>query len=97
MLSHPLAEGAELRALEPWRAEEFYACVVRSGVHLTPWMPWATDTDEPAKAERWLQGYADAQARGGRRVYGIWLDGLLVGGAGFATFDARAGVCSLGA
>lgn len=97
MLSHPLAEGAELRALEPWRAEEFYAFVVRSGVHLTPWMPWATDIDEPAKAERWLQGYADAQARGGRRVYGIWLDGLLVGGAGFATFDARTGVCSLGA
>ncbi|MER5220557.1 GNAT family N-acetyltransferase [Streptomyces flaveus] len=97
MLSHPLAEGAELRALEPWRAEEFYAFVVRSGAHLSPWLPWAMDIDEPAKAERWLQGYAEDQARDGRRVYGIWLDGLLVGGAGFATFDARTGNCSLGA
>jgi RimJ/RimL family protein N-acetyltransferase len=35
--------------------------------------------------------------RDGRRLYGIWLDGLLVGGAGFATFDARDGDCSLGA
>ncbi|MFF4507114.1 GNAT family N-acetyltransferase [Streptomyces sp. NPDC001401] len=97
MLSHSVAEGAELRVLEPWRAEEFYEFVVRSGSHLAPWMPWATDIDEPAKAAQWLQGYADDQARDGRRVYGIWLDGLLVGGAGFATFDARTGNCSLGA
>jgi RimJ/RimL family protein N-acetyltransferase len=97
MLSHTLADGAELRALEPWRAEEFYAFVKRSGVHLAPWLPWATDIDEPAKAERWLLGYAEDQARDGRRLYGIWLDGLLVGGAGFGSFDARGGVCSLGA
>ncbi|MFF4260372.1 GNAT family N-acetyltransferase [Streptomyces sp. NPDC001663] len=97
MLSHAVAEGAELRVLEPWRAEEFYEFVVRSGSHLAPWMPWATDIDEPAKAAQWLQGYADDQARDGRRVYGIWLDDLLVGGAGFATFDARTGNCSLGA
>ncbi|MET8976855.1 GNAT family protein [Streptomyces sp. NPDC004539] len=97
MLTLPLAEGAELHALEPWRAQEFYEFVVRSGRHLTPWMPWATDIDEPAKAARWLQGYAEDQARDGRRVYGIWRDGLLVGGAGFGAFDARTGNCSLGA
>ncbi|MER6159651.1 GNAT family protein [Streptomyces sp. NPDC001868] len=97
MLAHPLADGAELRALEPWRAEEFYAFVARSGAHLAPWLPWATDIDEPAKAESWLRGYAEDQARDGRRLYGIWLDGLLVGGAGFATFDVRSGNCSLGA
>jgi ribosomal-protein-serine acetyltransferase len=97
MLSRALAEGAELRALEPWRAAEFHAFVERSGVHLAPWLPWATDIDDPAKAEAWLRGYAEDQARDGRRLYGIWLEGLLVGGAGFATFDARSGVCSLGA
>ncbi|MEH0577162.1 MULTISPECIES: GNAT family protein [Streptomyces] len=97
MLSQPITEGAELRALEPWRAKEFYEFVARSGSHLAPWMPWATDIDDVAKAERWLQGYADDQARDGRRVHGIWLHGLLVGGAGFATFDARNGTCSLGA
>ncbi|MFJ9895365.1 GNAT family N-acetyltransferase [Streptomyces sp. NPDC091280] len=97
MLAHHLAERAELRALEPWRAQEFYEFVKRSGRHLAPWMPWATDIDEPAKAESWLRGYADDQARDGRRLYGIWLDELLVGGAGFSVFDAQGGVCALGA
>ncbi|EKX66229.1 N-acetyltransferase [Streptomyces ipomoeae] len=97
MLSHPLAAGAELRALEPWRAREFHEFVERSGVHLAPWLPWATAIDDVPKAEAWLRGYAEDQIRDGRRLYGIWLDGLLVGGAGFATFDARNGTCSLGA
>jgi len=86
-LSYSPAEGTELRALEPWRAEEFYAFVKHSGVHLAPWLPWATDIDEPAKAERWLRGCARDLARDGRRLCSIWLDGLLVGGAGFGTFD----------
>lgn len=62
-----------------------------------PWLPWATEIDDPAKAERWLRGYAEDQAREGKRLYGIWLDGLLVGGVGFSAFDARTGVCELGA
>ncbi|MGW0706416.1 GNAT family N-acetyltransferase [Streptomyces sp. NPDC002643] len=97
MFSHPLAPGAELRALEPWRAREFYEFVERSGAHLAPWLPWATAIDDVAKAEAWLRGYAEDQIRDGRRLFGIWLDGLLVGGAGFATFDTRNGTCSLGA
>ncbi|MGW4698076.1 GNAT family N-acetyltransferase [Kitasatospora cineracea] len=97
MLSLPLAEGAELRALEPWRAEEFYEFIERARPHLAPWLPWATEMDEPAKVRRWLDRCAEEQARDGRRIYGIWLDGLLVGGVEFASFRARAGVCELGA
>lgn len=97
MLAHPLAEGAELRALEPWQAQEFHAFIEGARAHLAPWLPWATDIDDPDKAERWLRTYAEDQARDGKRLYGIWLDGVLVGGAGFASFNCRFGVCELGA
>ncbi|WP_369028964.1 GNAT family N-acetyltransferase [Streptomyces adonidis] len=97
MLSHPLTEGAELRALEPWRATEFHDHVERNRGHLAPWLPWATTIDDPAKAEAWLRKYAEAQARDGMRIYGIWLDGTLVGGVGFSSFHVPSGVCQLGA
>lgn len=97
MLSHPLSEGAELRALEPWHAEEFHQFVEGARAHLAPWLPWATDIDGPAAAERWLLKYAEDQARDGKRLYGIWLAGNLVGGTGFASFHAPTGICELGA
>lgn len=65
--------------------------------HLAPWMPWATTIDDLTKAEAWLRKYAEDQARDGKRVYGIWLDGVLVGGAGFASFHVPSGVRELGA
>lgn len=97
MLSAPLAEGAELRALEPWLAPEFHAFIERSRPHLATWLPWAVTLDTPEKAEAWLRGYAEDQARDGRRLFGIWLDGVLVGGVGFASFNAQWGVCEMGA
>ncbi|MFI2644201.1 GNAT family N-acetyltransferase [Streptomyces sp. NPDC018610] len=97
MLSYPLAEGAELRGLEPWQAQEFYEFIERARTHLAPWLPWATQMDDPAKVERWLRRCAEDQARDGGRIYGIWLDGLLVGGVEFAAFRGRAGICELGA
>ena len=97
MLTAPLADGAELRALEPWLAEEFHAFIERCRPHLAEWLPWAVTLDGPAKAEQWLRGYAEDQARDGRRLFGIWLDDVLVGGVGFAAFNAQWGVCELGA
>ncbi|MFE9425283.1 GNAT family N-acetyltransferase [Kitasatospora sp. NPDC006697] len=97
MLSHPLADGAELRALEPWRAEEFHAFIERARPHLAPWLPWATAMDDPAKVRHWLTRCAEAQARDGKRIFGIWLDGELVGGIEFASFDPALGTCELGA
>lgn len=97
MLSLPLTEGAELRALEPWRAPEFHDYIERHRAHLAPWMPWAATIDDLTKAEAWLRKYAEDQARDGKRIYGIWLDGVLVGGAGFASFHVPSGVCELGA
>lgn len=47
-------------------------------------------------ARGWLQSYADKAAADTGRLYGIWLDGLLVGGVLFRTFDVSTGTCEAG-
>jgi RimJ/RimL family protein N-acetyltransferase len=96
VLTHPLGEGAELRALEPWRAEEFAAHVARERDHLAPWLPWARSITDAAGARAFLQNYADRQAADGGRIYGLWVDGTLSGGTLFRVFDAPSGVCEIG-
>jgi ribosomal-protein-serine acetyltransferase len=97
VLTCPLTEGAELRALEPWQAEELAAYIERNRAHLAPWLPWARSITDVDGARSWLQRYADEQARGGGRMLGIWLDGELVGGILFRIFDTASGMCELGA
>jgi ribosomal-protein-serine acetyltransferase len=41
MLTWPPTDGAEMRALEPRRAEEFAASIDRHREHLARWLPWA--------------------------------------------------------
>lgn len=96
MLSHPLADDAELRALEPWQAAEFAAYVERVRPHLAPWLPWATTVTGVDEARAFLQRYAERQARDEGRIYGIWVGGRLEGGLLFRTFDAANGECEIG-
>ena len=96
MLAFPLAGNAELRALEPWQATEFAAHVERARAHLAPWLPWASTVVDEDTARAFLQRYADEQARDGGRIYGIWLDGTLVGGTLFRVFEPRFGTCEIG-
>jgi ribosomal-protein-serine acetyltransferase len=96
MLSLPLTDDAELRALEPWRAQEFAAHVAAAQEHLKEWLPWGASAADVVEAERLLQRYADAQARGEGRILGIWVGGKLVGGALFRVWEQSTGVCELG-
>jgi RimJ/RimL family protein N-acetyltransferase len=96
VLSYPIAEDAELRALEPWQAPELAAHLDHARDHLAPWIPFATAVTDVDSARRFLQRFADEQAADGGRIYGIWLDGELVGGTLFRTFDTRSGVCEVG-
>ncbi|WP_030613803.1 GNAT family N-acetyltransferase [Streptomyces sclerotialus] len=96
MFAISLGDGAELRPLEPWQAEEFLAHMDRGrafiGQHVG--LPDAvTDLDS---ARRWLQSYADKAAADTGRLYGIRLDGLLVGGVLFRVFDTNTGTCEAG-
>ncbi|GAA4449180.1 GNAT family N-acetyltransferase [Phytohabitans houttuyneae] len=88
--------GAELRPLEPWQAEEFLAHIDRARDAVDPWIPWATFSTSVESARSTLQRYADKAAADAGRIFGIWLDGTLVGGTMFVHFDAAGGTCEIG-
>lgn len=96
MLKLPLADDAELRALEPWQAGEFTRFLDAARPHLAPWLPWATTITDEQGAREFLQRYADRHAADEGHIYGIWLDGRLAGGALFRVFDVAARVAELG-
>ncbi|MFC3735522.1 GNAT family N-acetyltransferase [Paractinoplanes deccanensis] len=96
MFKVDLGDGAELRPLEPWQAPEFFEHMERARATVDPWIPWASRSADLASARATLQRYADWQAADGNRIYGIWLDGVLVGGTMFVGFDTRSGVCEVG-
>lgn len=103
MLSRHLSNVAELRPLEPWQADEFFAHIERARDHIAPWVPIPHRVVDVATARAWLQRYADMQARDAGRVYGIWLSdhmageaATLVGGVMFPQFDAATGNCEVG-
>jgi ribosomal-protein-serine acetyltransferase len=96
MLSCAVAEGAELRALEPWQAGEFIAHVDRVREHIAPWIPMAEKAVDEESARAVLQGYADGAAADGKRIYGLWVDGELGGVALFRIFDTDQGFCEVG-
>ena len=98
MYAIPLVEGvdAQLRPLEPWQAEEFLAHIDRARPNTDPWVAWAAWSTDLESARRTLQGYADKQAADSARIFGIWLDGTLVGGTMFPRFDAERGLCEIG-
>jgi RimJ/RimL family protein N-acetyltransferase len=96
MFSIDLGGGARLRPLEPWQAEEFLAHMDRARETVDPWIPWAGLSTDLESATATLQRYADLTARDAGRLYGIWLDGTLVGGTMFVKFDAKAGNCEVG-
>ncbi|MER5865293.1 GNAT family protein [Kitasatospora sp. NPDC002040] len=97
MYAVPLADDAELRPLEPWRAAEFLAHIERARANVDPWIPWATFSTDLDSARATLQRYADRLAADGGQIFGIWLDGTLVGGVMFVSLDAKGGVCEIGA
>jgi ribosomal-protein-serine acetyltransferase len=96
VFSVDLADGAQLRPLEPWQAEEFLAHLDRARDTVDPWIPWATLSTDLRSARRTLQRYADMTARDEGRIYGIWLAGTLVGGCMFVSFDTKTGICEVG-
>ncbi|GIF18003.1 RimJ/RimL family protein N-acetyltransferase [Actinoplanes tereljensis] len=96
MYSVDLGGGAMLRPLEPWQAEEFLAHMDRARDTVDPWIPWASISTDLESARATLQRYADKQAADKGRIYGIWLDGTLVGGTMFVTFDVDSGIAEVG-
>ncbi|ALO11199.1 Acetyltransferase [Streptomyces venezuelae] len=89
-------DGAELRPLEPWQAEEFLAHMDRGrefvGEHIA--LPdFVADLDS---ARSFLRSYAEKAANDAGRIYGVWTEGTLVGGVLFRTMDVAYGTAEAG-
>ncbi|MCQ9129324.1 MULTISPECIES: GNAT family protein [Streptomyces] len=89
-------DGAELRPLEPWHAEEFLAHLERGREFINRYVPFGSKAVDEAGAREVLQRYADMRAADTGSLHGLWLDGRLVGGVLFLNFDAEAGNCEVG-
>ncbi|MFJ8311155.1 MULTISPECIES: GNAT family N-acetyltransferase [unclassified Streptomyces] len=89
-------DGAELRPLEPWQAEEFLAHMDRGRDYIGTHIQLPDIVADLDSARSYLQSYADKAAADSGRLYGIWADGTLVGGVLFRIFDTGQGNCEVG-
>ncbi|MFC3891308.1 GNAT family N-acetyltransferase [Lentzea rhizosphaerae] len=89
-------EGAELRPLEPWQAEEFFAHMERGREFIGQHIGFADAAKDLESARRLLQGYADKAAADTGRIFGIWLDDKLVGGVLLRVMDVSQGMAEVG-
>ncbi|MFJ4922561.1 GNAT family N-acetyltransferase [Streptomyces sp. NPDC088725] len=96
MFAIPLGDGAELRPLEPYQAEEFLAHMDRARGLVDEHIRLAQRVCDVDSARDLLTSFAEKQAADSGRIYGIWLDAALVGGVMFPKFDALHGTCEVG-
>ncbi|MFE1442406.1 GNAT family N-acetyltransferase [Streptomyces sp. NPDC058739] len=89
-------DGAELRPLEPWHAEEFLAHLDRGREFINRFVPFGSRATDVVTAREALQRYADWRAADTASLHGLWLEGKLVGGVLFLNFDAEQGNCEVG-
>lgn len=96
MLTLALTDDVELRDLQPWQSELFFAHVEANRAHIAPWMSWVESVVDIPSATAWLRRYADKQARDEGRIFGIWRGADLLGAVLFRTFDTESGSCEIG-
>jgi ribosomal-protein-serine acetyltransferase len=70
--------------------------IEREREHFGRWLPWGISIDTEEKARAFIVRLADRTANDQGRGYAIWLDGEMVGGVLFRTFDAVTGHCEIG-
>jgi ribosomal-protein-serine acetyltransferase len=89
-------DGAELRPLEPWHAEEFLAHLDRGREFINRYVPFGEQALDAEGARELLQRHADRRAADTGSLHGLWLEGTLVGGVLFLNVDAAQGTCEVG-
>ncbi|MDV5148529.1 GNAT family protein [Streptomyces sp. SBC-4] len=89
-------DGAELRPLEPWQAEEFLAHMDRGREFVGQHIGLPDVVADLDSARSYLRSYAEKAANDTGRIYGIWTGGTLVGGVLFRTMDVAYGSAEAG-
>ncbi|MER7203125.1 hypothetical protein ABT363_36420, partial [Streptomyces sp. NPDC000188] len=88
-------DGAELRPLETWHAEQFLAHLERGREFIGQHIGFGSNVKDVDSARDLLKSYADKRAADSGSLHGLWLDGTLVGGLLFRIFDAEGGNCDV--
>ncbi|MGR8010109.1 GNAT family N-acetyltransferase [Streptomyces hypolithicus] len=89
-------DGAELRPLEPWQAEEFLAHVDRGREFIGQHNALPDIVTDLGSSGAFLQAYAEKAASDAGRLYGIRADGRLVGAVLFRKMDVEQGAAEAG-
>ncbi|MFD9818399.1 GNAT family N-acetyltransferase [Streptomyces violascens] len=89
-------DGAELRPLEPWQAEEFLNHVERGREFIGRYNGLPDVVTDLESSRAFLQTYADRTAADTGRLYGIRTDGQLVGAVLFRRLDTTQGIAEAG-
>lgn len=96
MYATPLGDGAELRPLEPWRAQEFLEHIDRGREYIGRYVGMPDLVTDPESSRSFLQRHADKTAADTGRICGIWLEDKLVGGVMLPNLDAEQGTAEAG-
>ncbi|GAA1720120.1 hypothetical protein GCM10009809_14820 [Isoptericola hypogeus] len=89
-------DGAELRPLEPWHAEELLATIDRGREFIGRFVGLPDRITDLDSSRSFLAAYAQKAATDTGRLYGIWTDGTLVGGVLFRTMSVEVGSAEAG-
>ncbi|GAA0433028.1 GNAT family protein [Streptomyces luteireticuli] len=89
-------DGAELRPLEPWQAGEFLAHMDRGREFVGQWNELPDVVTDLESSRAYLRAYAEKAAADSGRIYGIYLDGGLVGGFLLRRMDVGQGTAEAG-
>lgn len=89
-------DGAELRPLEPWSAEEFLIHIDRGREFIGRYVALPDAVTDLESSRSYLRAYAEKAAADTGRIHGIWTDGKLVGGVLFRTMDVEQGTAEAG-
>lgn len=89
-------DGAEMRPLEPWHAQEFLTHMDRGREFVGQHIALPDFVTDPESSRSYLQSYAEKAATDSGRIDGIWADGTLVGGVLFRTMDVSRGAAEAG-
>lgn len=89
-------DGAELRPVEPWQAEEFLDHIDRGREFIGQHNALPDIITDLESSRAFLQAYAEKAAADTGRPYGIWTDGKLVGAVVFRRMDVQQGTAEAG-
>lgn len=90
LFATPLGDdGAELRPLEPWNAQEFLDHLDGCRAYVGRYTPLADSVTDLPSARAVLTRFADRARDDTARIAGIWLGDRLVGGVALRTMNVR--------